>query len=381
MTRTEFGHIFRLFLIWLISFFALYFFTSRFFPLQKNFLGGGYDNYLKAPFFWFWSNFDGQHYISIAENGYGFGERAFFPLYPLLIKIVSGLFGSGLVALNLAGILISCVSFFVGIVGFYKLLKIDFSTKFVNIVILFLLVFPTSFYFASVYTESLFFALSVWGFYFARKGHWFLASVLGIFLTLTRFVGLIILPAFLIEWILQNYKKRKFISIFPEIILTIPTGLLAYMFYLERTIHNMFAFYSDLSVFGEQRSSHLIVLPQVFYRYVFKIFPNLNIYFFPVIFTTFFEFFIGVVYLFFSIFAFFKIRLSYAVYLFLGYIIPTFSGSFSSLPRYVLILFPAYILFTVYLQKKRVLLFAFLIISFILLIISFSLFSRGYWIS
>jgi len=204
---------------------------------------------------------------------------------------------------------------------------------------------------------------------------------LGILLTATRFVGLIILPAILIEWFLQNRREKGYIKKLPGAILFIPTGLLAYMYYLDKVKHNMFAFFTDLSGFGEQRSSSLIPLPQVLYRYVFKILPNLNTTFFPVIFTTVFEFSIGIAYLVLSIFSFFKLRLSYAVFLFFGYLVPTFSGSFSSLPRYVAVLFPAYILFALFLEKRKVILFLVCLLFFALLIISFALYSRGYWLS
>lgn len=381
MQKSESVFIIKTFFIWLAGLFIILFFAFKFLPLQKDFLGGGLQNYISNPFFWAWGNFDGEHYVSIARDGYRFGEHAFFPAYPLLINVIGKLLGGSLASFNFAGILISLISFFVGLFGFYKLLKIDFSEKITKFAVIFLILFPTSFYFASVYTESLFFALAVWSFVFAREGKWSHAAILGIFLTATRFVGLIIFPALLIEWYLQNKEKKNLVDIFPPILLTIPVGLLAYMYYLERAIKNMFAFYKELSGFGEQRSSHLITLPQVFYRYIFKILPNLNTSFFPVIFTTVFEFSIGLIYLFISIVSLFKVRLSYSAFVVLGYLIPTFSGSFSSLPRYVLVLFPVYILMAQFLTKRKALLVAFSLVSLILLAISLALFSRGYWIS
>ena len=86
---------------------------SVYLSLQKNFLGGGLGNYIKAPYFWAWGNFDGEHYISIAQRGYGQGEQAFFPLYSLLIKGLSVLFGKGIEIYVLMGLLISNFSFFI----------------------------------------------------------------------------------------------------------------------------------------------------------------------------------------------------------------------------------------------------------------------------
>lgn len=370
MQKSEIIFIFKAFFIWLIFLFTALFVAGKLLPIQKNFLG-----------LFAFSNFDGEHYISIARQGYGFGEHAFFPLYPLLITIFGKILGSTLLSFNIAGIFISLISLFIGLIGFFKLVNIDFSEKITKLSVIFLLLFPTSFYFASVYTESLFFALAVWSFVFARKGKWFYASILGLLLTATRFVGLIIFPALLLEWYLQAGNKKELLKKFPYSILLIPAGLLGYMCYLLKSIGLPFAFYNELSSFGEQRSSHLITLPQVYYRYIVKILPALNFSYFPVAFVTVFEFFIGIVYLGVSILAFFRVRLSYAVFLLFGYLIPTFSGSFSSLPRYVLVLFPVYILAAKYFEKRRLFLVAFSLISAILLFISFALFSRGYWIS
>ncbi len=65
-----------------------------------------------------------------------------------------------------------------------------------------------------------------------------------------------------------------------------------------------------------------------------------------------------------------------------GYLIPTLSGSFSSLPRYVLVLFPGYLLMADLIYKLprlvRVIVF---IILFFCLGIATSLYVRGYWLS
>lgn len=369
------------FLIWKLGLFLVLFLAARFVPLQTNFLGGGLAGYLANPNLWAWANFDGEHYLSIAQNGYGFGERAFFPLFPILIKYAGELIGGSLMSFNIAGNIVSNLSFLIGLTGLYKLVGMDHPNKISKLTVVVLLLFPTSFYFTAVYTESLFFALAVWSFWFARSKKWLPASLLGILLCATRFVGLIVLPALLVEWFVQNRAKKNFLGTFPSVLVAIPTGLLAYMYYLQRTTGDMFAFFTSLATFGEQRSSHLIILPQVFYRYIVKILPNLKITFFPVVFTTIFEFAVGILFLMVSTYSFFVQRFSYATFLFLGYLIPTFSGSLSSMPRYVIVLFPVYILLAKYLSKSKILLFAFCLLSVILLIISFSLFARGYWLA
>ena len=165
-------------------------------------------------------------------------------------------------------------------------------------------------------------------------------------------------------------------------VLLVPIGLLGYMFHLKQTTGDWLAFLHALPSFGEQRSSLPVLLPQVFYRYIFKILPNLNYSYFPVVFTTLMEFIVAIIYSLFSLLSLFKLRLSYALLLIGGFILPTLTGSFSSLPRYVLVLFPGFILMSLYLSRLPVFLRAVICIAlFLLLQIATSLFVRGYWVS
>src|SRR3989344_1323512 len=82
--------IFLMFIIWKIGLFIVFFIAIYFFPLAgHNFLGGGFNNYLNNPYIFAWANFDGEHYLSIAQIGYRGLEQAFFPVYPMLISFLS----------------------------------------------------------------------------------------------------------------------------------------------------------------------------------------------------------------------------------------------------------------------------------------------------
>ena len=79
--------------------------------------------------YWLWSfgNFDGVHYLRIAQDGYAYQyTQVFFPLYPVLIKMVSFItFGNFVVA----GLLISNVAFIAGLILFYKLISQNYNRK------------------------------------------------------------------------------------------------------------------------------------------------------------------------------------------------------------------------------------------------------------
>lgn len=371
------------FLAWKVWTVVFLLFAVFFVPQRLDFLGGGIDHYTRFPWFWAWANFDGEHYLAIAQHGYGNGEQAFFPLYPLLMRFLVWPFRGDLYFLQAAGILISNASFLIGLFGLWKLIKLDFKENIARFAIILLLVFPTSFYFGSVYTEGLFFALVVWSFYFARKGQWLWVGVLGALASATRFLGVFLLPVLLVEWILarrgKNVKGSKGRWVWVGLIL-IPLGLFSYMYYLYQTTGDALAFLHTLTWFGEQRSATPILLPQVFWRYA-KIaldIPRTD----PLIFTFLLELATSVAFLVLSVIAFFKMRLSYAIWLFLGYLLPTFSGSFSSLPRYVLPLFPAFILIALLLKERSLFVkLAVICILFIILGISTVMFVRGYWIA
>lgn len=332
------------FLIWKIITFFPIFLTPYFFKLQNNFLGGGLQNYLSNPYLWSWANFDGEHYLSIAKMGYANGEQAFFPLFPILIKTLGNNIWSG--------ILISNTIFLIALFGLYKLIRLDYSTKIAKLSIILLLIFPTAFYFGAVYTESLFLGLIVWSFYFFRTNKYLLGVILGIFSSLTRVIGII------------------------------PVGLLGYMGYSKYKWDDYLAFFHSAKNFGEQRSDHLILLPQVFYRYFVKIIPNLTWSYFPVVFTTLLEISVATLVLFLIFKSFTKIRIEYWLFLTFGYLVPTLSGSFSSLPRYVVVLFPMFIYLAVVLERtNKYLRLGIYLFMAIIALLAQMLFVRGYFVS
>jgi hypothetical protein len=326
----------------------------------------------------------------------------------LLTSLVARLIGNSMFSYLVSGLFVSNMAFLAGMVGFMRLIGLDYEKNTVRKCVILLLLFPTSFYFGAFYSESLFFALSVWSFYFARKGKWLYAGVLGAALTATRIVGLALIPALLVEVWLQNGKPR--IGDIKEIrkiwgkrllgIALIPVGIIGYMVYLNKVAGDPLEFFHNVFIYGEQRSSEIIMLPQVFYRYIFKILPNINYDYFPAVFTTWLEFVVGL-----GVgvlgglgairvisklrglgksgrFEYFEIRESYLVYLLAGYLIPTLSGSFSSLPRYVVVLFPVFIMLVNVLNKsKNEIRKAYYILSALTLLIASMLFSRGYWIA
>ena len=371
----DFKKILLFFLIWKLSLFFILCLSYLFIPLAgKSFLGGGFDSYQSNPLIFSWANFDGEHYLNIIQNGYQHLNHSFFPLYPLFTSVMS-LFSKAPMVIVSVGLIISNLAFVISLFLMFKLVLIDYPKKIAYLTIYLFFLFPTSFYFGAFYTESLFLLFSVATVYLFKKDRFLLATIFGILASATRIGGVILLPVLIIEW----YQGRK--RQFPYQILLILLGLLSYMVYLYFTTGDYLAFYHELSAFGEQRQGNFVLLPQVFFRYInilFNVNPLTHIYWSALI-----EMVSAITILLLLIYGYFrKVRLSYLIYGLIAFLLPTFTGSFSSLPRYFITIFPLFIILSIFISKRDQItkMLIFLLLG-LLLIIETSLFLRGYWVS
>lgn len=365
--------------IWTLAFAA---FGIVFLPLYgKDFFGGGLENYFERPLVWGWLNFDGEHYLAIVQRGYEPLTHAFFPLYPLLIRILS--FNHPALFVPLGLLLTNCF-FFLSLVFLKKLIKLDYSLNIQTYSLLTLIVFPTSFFMGAFYTESLFLLSSVLCFLCARRAKWFAAGVFGALAASTRIFGILLLPALLVEWATQKRGKlsTRPIDLVDIIYICITAlGLVGYMYFLYKTSNNPFSFYTEQKYFSQDRTTtQLIILPQVFWRYL-KMLATVDtrshLYL-----TITFEFLSSLIVIALLIFGYLsKVRPSYLLFAFLGLIIPSLTGTFTSFPRYILSLFPIFIVLGLFLNKTtptaRII---FITISAALSLVQITLFIRGYWI-
>lgn len=379
---TEVKKIIGIFFIWKVFLIICLFIAINYIPLAyvDRFLGGGPINYANFPYLFSWANFDGEHYIAIAIFGYKGLEQAFFPVYPILINFFSrpDIFNipASLFSASFWGIIISNFSLLASLILLFKLIIIDYPKKIAWLTIIVLLVFPTSFYFGAVYSESIFLLISLISFYFARKGNFFIASIIGIFASATRVFGLLLLPAYFLEARQQKASLKKYFWIF-----IIPMGLIIYMIYQWWLVGDPFSFYKLQKLVGEQHQSGLTLLPQVYFRYlkmIFSVDPTAPIYQ-----TIILEFITGILFFILPIYGFIKkVRPAYCLYALIGFLLPTIQGSFSSVPRYILVFFPSFLSLAIFISVIPKF-WRFLIISIFitLLAIETILFLRGYWVA
>jgi hypothetical protein len=156
------------------------------------------------------ARWDSAWYLVIAHYGYrpdlaSFGtsaRAAFYPLYPLGLRTISG---AGLPPV-LAGVLLSLFAFALALYGIHRLTGLELGTsgrpgagETARLAVMLVAFAPMGLYFSAVYSESLYLALSVGLFWCARHGRWMWVGLLGAAAAATRNAGIVLaLPALLL---------------------------------------------------------------------------------------------------------------------------------------------------------------------------------------
>lgn len=153
-----------------------------------------------------WLRWDTICYLMIAETGYTIypGLTVWPPLYPILIYLFSSVFTPPLLAALVISSLATWVAFFL----LYIFVSESHDEPTAKSTVFLYAVYPAAFFLVAGYTESLFLALVIGSFLFARKKLWGVAGILAALATLTRNQGIVLSLALLWEGILQ-YRQQK----------------------------------------------------------------------------------------------------------------------------------------------------------------------------
>lgn len=136
--------------------------------------------------------YDGEWYVRIAAEGYERKGSAFFPLYPLAARVLQALPG---VTYATGALFASAAAFFALLWAFLRLMEIDYPRGDARRITWLLVLFPTAYYFAAIYTESTFMLFSVLSLLFMRYRRWGWAACFGFLAGLTRNTGvLLVIP-------------------------------------------------------------------------------------------------------------------------------------------------------------------------------------------
>lgn len=332
------------------------------------------------------ANFDGVHYILISQQGYSHYEQAYFPLYPLLISLFNFITHNPLVS----GLVISHASFLVGLIYLQRLSALWFPKQ-KNVgfwIVAVILAFPTAFFFGAVYTEGLFFMWVVLSLYFIEKKKYAYAAISASLASATRLMGVFLVVPFALSF-LQNSHSINWRSILQvarsnmAVILSPAIGLFVYCLYLWVTVNDPLFFLNAQPAFGANRSTSVILLPQVYFRYFKILFTAAHDFrwYISLLEVVFFTGVAGVL-----LFDFRRLwtgqkkwtLIGLNIFSLINIVLPTLTGTFSSVPRYALFSLSMFLFLAQihYNLTKKIILVLFVVLQITLL----SLFIQGYFI-
>ena len=334
-----------------------------------------------TPAFWVidaLARWDAWRYLSVASIGYREGylgaNPQIFPLYPALMRLLGGWFGDA--GLAYAGFFIANGAFFAALTLLHLLVRERYDKAVADRSVLYLAVFPTSFFFSALYAESLFLLLSLGCCYALERHRWVLSGALGGLAALTRAPGVFLVIVLLWEFLrqpggLRQAKPAQLLSLMVP-----PAGLLLFMGVLAQQIGDPLGFVRVQTQWGralELPTGHLTGLIEAVTSGGAQ-FPTFGL-LFPLTLTI---LFIAV-----GLKALGGLPSLYRMWfwVYLGVILSAPAGAaFLSVTRFLAVAFPAFIGLARW-GDRRWFHLSYLTLSLLFLTFSTILFSRWYWVA
>lgn len=197
---------------------------------------------------------DSGWYFDIATRGYyysaeGQSSVAFFPLYPLAMRALAWPFGSSPQAVWGAGIALSLAAFLAGLIVLHRLTERIFEDREIaRRTVLYISVFPFSFFLSRVYPSGLFFLLTILAVSAAYGSRWWLAGLCGGLATLSRPHGILIaLPLVLMALKAGTVRElaTRLVALAP-----IPAAFIGYCLYVGSLAGHPLAWLTSQSQWG-----------------------------------------------------------------------------------------------------------------------------------
>jgi hypothetical protein len=176
--------------------------------------------YLQDPFLNNQVAWDSEYYLGIAVGGYDdprggretnpatgrATERnySFFPLYPYLMRALAlplDIFELPPIATAaLAGAILSLLGTLAGMIALYDITREYFDEDGSLRAVFYLLIFPSAFFLAQIYTEGLFIGLAFGALALSKRGRWLEASIMAVLASWTRAYGAVLALPLAIAW-------------------------------------------------------------------------------------------------------------------------------------------------------------------------------------
>lgn len=215
----------------LVTYFTLVFNSPELARSPKGIIIGQHRPY---DFLGSWSNWDAAWYLRIAQDGYAQAQStAFFPLYPLLVRIFSG--GEGGVPALVAAMAVSNVAALVGLIAIGLLAARESGDEAVaGFAVRVTAAYPLAFFLAAPYSEAVFLCLAAGTLLLVRRGAWRWAIPTALLAGLARPTALILLAPLAIEafvqWRRLENRRERLAAV--ATVLAVPAAVAAYAAFL-----------------------------------------------------------------------------------------------------------------------------------------------------
>lgn len=320
-----------------------------------------------------WNQWDSPRYLQIARDGYvATGEDAknivFYPLYPALVALMDAVVRDQIVAALVVSTLVSVAM----AVVVYELARLDLPDDESALAVLLLFAFPTGYFLHVYYTEGVF-LLCAAGFFLAyrrlgtsrRAGAWMAAA--GVLAGLSRINGLSLVVAGGAESLWRRRWKAALLAATPVVGFVaylvanrvVQGSFTAYSHWLESYWHKSFAFpwngvWSLLQIAPQAHPSL-----ELTYRFAEPAFWLLSLAL--------------------TVVGLWRLPASYSLFSLTNLALFVSTGWLMSTPRYVLVLFPQYLVLARLLSGRPVAQAVWLMLSFGLQLTFSSHFMLGQW--
>jgi len=283
-----------------------------------------------------WGVWDTAWYMGIALHGYsgaprtnpgqvGMSDVVFFPLYPVLSRWLGWAIGSD----YLAGLIISNACLVGASVLLYRLARVDYGEPAALRAMEYLYLFPMAFVFSAFYTESLFLFLVLASLYCARRERWLLCGACGLLAALTRPTGvLLVLPA-LIEYLSARGFEWRRVRLNILCLLLMPLGTCLFCAFCYRLTGDFLAFSHVEAAWGRHWGNPGTVVWSSLTT------SDLNGHFWG---------WFTLIFLLVVVCGVRRVRMSYWLWALAMIVAPLATGTVMSMPRYVVPVFPFYLI-------------------------------------
>ncbi len=323
-----------------------------------------------------WVKWDSGWYANIALTGYNFSiERAsniaFLPLYPIAIKGLSLLVGN----VWISGILVANAAFLGSLIVLFKLTQLKFGLPAAERTVLYISAFPSAFFLLSMYSESIYLLTVLLTFYLWERNKGWPAGMVGGLAAVARPMGILLFLSGAARKLIEERRLGNRVVSWDSLsLLLIPTALGIFLVYSYAAFGEPLAFLKSRDVgWGEPLS----LLP-LSHRELFATLMDGTAFSGGLQRLRLLDAASAVVFLAMVVPIFRRLGSAYGIYA-LGSVVMPLIVTLDGLTRYVLVIFPAFMILGSWSPKKPVVL-PVLVLSATLMALLASMFARWYFV-